>query len=138
VAELGAGGGYTTELLARAVGPTGVVYAQNSRFILERFAAKPWGERLAKPVMHNVVRVDRDFDNPLPPELATRGLASLRVNSVEEDIKHLIGHGRELVTTFGEDPVGGHFVQGAEKYFRHHLGVQFLAKHAGLLARFES
>jgi len=68
VAELGAGGGYTTELLARAVGPTGVVYAQNSRFILERFAAKPWGERLAKPVMHNVVRVDRDFDDPLPPE----------------------------------------------------------------------
>ncbi len=68
VAELGAGGGYTTELLARAVGPTGVVYAQNSRFILERFAAKPWAERLAKPVMHNVVRVDRDFDDPLPPE----------------------------------------------------------------------
>jgi predicted methyltransferase len=68
VAELGAGGGYTTELLARAVGPTGVVYAQNSRFILERFAAKPWAERLVKPVMQNVVRVDRDFDDPLPPE----------------------------------------------------------------------
>jgi predicted methyltransferase len=68
VAELGAGGGYTTELLARAVGPTGVVYAQNRRFILERYAAKPWGERLAKPVMQNVVRVDRDFDDPLPPE----------------------------------------------------------------------
>src|SRR6185369_2920556 len=68
VAELGAGGGYTTELLARAVGPKGVVYGQNSRLILERFAAKPWGERLAKPVMANVVRVDRDFDDPLPPE----------------------------------------------------------------------
>src|SRR3954454_20278095 len=26
VAEIGAGGGYTSELLARAVGPTGVVY----------------------------------------------------------------------------------------------------------------
>lgn len=69
VAELGAGGGYTTELLARAVGPTGVVYAQNSRFILERFAAKPWAERLAKPVTANVVRLDRDFDEPLPPEV---------------------------------------------------------------------
>jgi predicted methyltransferase len=69
VAELGAGGGYTTELLARAVGPSGVVYAQNSRFILERFAAKPWAERLAKPVMANVVRLDRDFDDPLPPEV---------------------------------------------------------------------
>ena len=48
VAELGAGGGYTAELLARAVGPTGVIYAHNSKFILERFAAKPWTERLER------------------------------------------------------------------------------------------
>jgi predicted methyltransferase len=68
VAELGAGGGYTAELLARAVGASGKVYGQNSKFLLERFAEKPWSERLAKPVMKNVVRVDRDFDDPLPPE----------------------------------------------------------------------
>jgi len=68
VAELGAAGGYTTELLARAVGPTGVVYGQNSRFILERFAEKPWSDRLTKPVMRTVVRVDREFDDPFPPE----------------------------------------------------------------------
>ena len=68
VAELGAGGGYTTELLARAVGPRGAVFAQNSKLILERFAEKPFSERLAKPVMANVVRVDREFDDPLPPE----------------------------------------------------------------------
>jgi predicted methyltransferase len=70
VAELGAGGGYTTELLARAVAPGGVVYGQNNRFVLERFAEKPWSARLAKPVMKNVVRVDREFDAPLPPEVA--------------------------------------------------------------------
>jgi predicted methyltransferase len=68
VAELGAGGGYTSELLARAVGATGRVYGQNSRFILERFAEKPWSARLALPAMKNVVRVDREFDDPLPPE----------------------------------------------------------------------
>jgi predicted methyltransferase len=68
VAEISAGGGYTTELLARAVGPTGTVYGQNSRFILDRFAEKPWSERLARPAMRNVVRVDRDFDDPLPPD----------------------------------------------------------------------
>jgi predicted methyltransferase len=68
VAELFAGGGYTTELLARAVGPTGVVYGQNTKLVLERFAAKPWSERLAKPVNRNVVRVDRELDQPLPPE----------------------------------------------------------------------
>lgn len=68
VAELGAGGGYTSELLARAVGDKGVVYGQNTRFILERFAEKPWSERLKKPVMKNVVRVDREFVDPLPRE----------------------------------------------------------------------
>ena len=68
VAELGAGGGYTAELLARTVGQTGVVYGQNSKFLLERFAEKPWSERLQKPVMSNVVRVDREFGDPLPPE----------------------------------------------------------------------
>jgi predicted methyltransferase len=65
VAELGAGTGYTTELLARAVAPTGKVYGQNSKFALEKFAAKPWAERLAKPVMKNVVRVD---GGPFPPD----------------------------------------------------------------------
>ena len=66
VAELGAGGGYTTELLARAVGPTGSVYGQNPKLVLEKFAEKPWSERLAKPVNAKVVRVDREFDDPLP------------------------------------------------------------------------
>jgi len=68
VAELGAGMGYTSELLARIVGPKGVVYAQNNKFILDRFAEAPWSARLQKPVMRNVVRVDREFDDPLPPE----------------------------------------------------------------------
>ena len=68
VAELGAGGGYTTELLARAVGPTGTVYAQNNRLILDRFAEKPWSARLTRPVMGNVVRVDREFEDPFPPD----------------------------------------------------------------------
>ena len=68
VADLAAGGGYTTELLERAVGPSGVVYSQNSPMIVEKFAAKPWAARLAKPVNKNVVKVTRDFDDPLPPE----------------------------------------------------------------------
>jgi predicted methyltransferase len=68
VAELMAGGGYTSEILARAVGPTGVVYGQNNKFILDRFAEKPWSARLARPVMKGVVRVDRELEDPLPPE----------------------------------------------------------------------
>jgi predicted methyltransferase len=69
VAELGAGGGYTTELLARAVGPTGRVYGQNSQLILDRFAQAPWTARLATPPMRNVVRLDRPFDDPFPPDV---------------------------------------------------------------------
>ncbi|HEY5243110.1 MAG TPA: SAM-dependent methyltransferase [Polyangiaceae bacterium] len=67
VAELGAGGGYTTELLARAVGPRGRVWGVNNAFIM-KFAEKPWGERLKKPGLKNVVRVDKEFDAPLPPD----------------------------------------------------------------------
>jgi predicted methyltransferase len=68
VAELGAGGGYTTELLARAVAPKGKVWAQNSPGIL-KFVGKPWTDRLGKPVMKKVVvRADREFDAPLPPD----------------------------------------------------------------------
>lgn len=68
VAELFAGGGYTTELLVRAVGPDGVVYGHNTKTVLERFAEKPWSERLARPVNRNVVRVVREMEDPLPPE----------------------------------------------------------------------
>lgn len=68
VAEIAAGFGYTTELLARVVGPSGKVYGQNNKFVLEKFAEKGWAARVAKPVNKNVVRVDRELDEPLPPE----------------------------------------------------------------------
>jgi predicted methyltransferase len=67
VAEIGTGGGYTTELLARAVGARGKVWGDNSALLL-KFAGEPWGQRLKKPALKNVVRVDREFDAPLPPE----------------------------------------------------------------------
>jgi predicted methyltransferase len=68
IGEIAAGGGYTTELLARAVGPSGVVYAENPKLILVKFAEKPWSARLAKPVNKHVVRVDREPNDPFPPE----------------------------------------------------------------------
>lgn len=67
-ADLMAGFGYTTELLARAVGPEGVVYGQNNAFVLERFAEAGWSERLTREAMAKVVRVDRELEDPLPPE----------------------------------------------------------------------
>jgi predicted methyltransferase len=38
--------------------------------ILEKFANVPWTARLAKPALANVVRADRQFEDPLPPEAA--------------------------------------------------------------------
>ena len=82
VADLGSGGGYTTELLARAVGPTGTVYAQNPKRFLG-FVGDAWAARLARPVNARVVRVDREFDSPLPPEAT--GLDLVVMNAVYHD-----------------------------------------------------
>jgi predicted methyltransferase len=72
VGDMGAGGGYTAELLQRAVGSNGTVYGQNSKKVLEMFAEKAWSARMAKPVMKSVVRLDRDFEDPFSPD--ARGL----------------------------------------------------------------
>ncbi len=69
VADLGAGFGYTTELLARTVGPTGTVLGQNPKFVLDRFAQAGWTARLAKPINANVVRLDREFVDPFPADV---------------------------------------------------------------------
>jgi predicted methyltransferase len=62
VADLGAGGGYVSEILARTVGAEGRVYVQNSPLVIERFAAKPLGERLARLAMPHVQRLDSELD----------------------------------------------------------------------------
>ena len=68
VLDMGAGGGYSTELMARAVGPTGVVYGQNAPDgpprARERFEA-----RLKTPAMKNAVALVRPFDDPLPADV---------------------------------------------------------------------
>ena len=64
-----AGGG--RRLHRRAAGasrrPAGAVYGREQR-VSSMFAEKPWAQRLARPAMKNVVRVDRELDDPLPPE----------------------------------------------------------------------
>jgi predicted methyltransferase len=72
VADLFAGGGYTTELLSRAVGPTGKVYSQNGP-LPEKFKkiGEAWDARLKNPALSNVVRVQKQFGAsdmlPVPP-----------------------------------------------------------------------
>ena len=67
VLDIGAGGGYSTELMARAVGPSGKVYAQDHETApraKERFDA-----RLKTDAMKNVVALDRPFDDPVPEDV---------------------------------------------------------------------
>jgi predicted methyltransferase len=77
VADLAAGSGYTTELLARAVAPSGVVYAQNDKATIEKFVSESWPKRLTRAATHNVVRMDREFDAPFSPDAHHLDLVTL-------------------------------------------------------------
>lgn len=69
VLDMGAGAGYSTELLARAVGSGGgIVYAQKSSAVMERVKDK-FDIRARNPAMKNVVHLIRNYDDPLPPEV---------------------------------------------------------------------
>jgi predicted methyltransferase len=70
VLDMEAGAGYSTELLARAVGPAGTVYAQDSATVIERFVKDKFDIRAQSPAMKNVVHVIRDFDDPIPPDVS--------------------------------------------------------------------
>jgi predicted methyltransferase len=70
VMDIAAGGGYTSEMLARMVGPEGRVWSQ----LTQQGSAGPGGQRMAAriktPPMKNVTLVIRPFDDPNPPEVA--------------------------------------------------------------------
>src|ERR1700709_246395 len=74
VLDMEANGGCSTELLARAVGTEGVVYAQDSAAIIERFVKDKFDIRAQKPAMKNVVHVVRNFDDPIPPDVSNLDL----------------------------------------------------------------
>jgi predicted methyltransferase len=105
--DVSAGRGYTSELIARAVGPGGRVYAQTAPRdpgrappVQREGAAAPapvvaapsaptLAERAAQPATRNIIVVTRSLDDPVPPELArgTLGLVTLMFNY--HDLGHL-------------------------------------------------
>jgi predicted methyltransferase len=68
VLDMGAGGGYSSELMARAVGASGAVYAQNAADLSAR-AKERFEARMKTPAMANVVALVRPFDDPLPADV---------------------------------------------------------------------
>jgi predicted methyltransferase len=69
VLDVLAGGGYTSELMARAVAPNGRVYSQTSRGPSASLA-----ERVKKPAGANIVPVVQPFESPAPPAVAAGGV----------------------------------------------------------------
>jgi predicted methyltransferase len=69
IGELFAGGGYTTELLARTLTVNGKLYAQNTKDILDRFAREPLTKRLARPAMQSTVMLELPSEAPFPPDV---------------------------------------------------------------------
>ena len=62
VADLAAGGGYYSEILARVVGAEGRVYLQNNAWSYQKFGDMGLPKRLARPGLENVVKWDRELD----------------------------------------------------------------------------
>jgi predicted methyltransferase len=65
VLDMGAGGGYSSELMARAVAPDGTVFVQNPADLDERPKAT-LAARMATPAMKNAVADTAAFDDPIP------------------------------------------------------------------------
>jgi predicted methyltransferase len=69
VLDMGAGGGYSSELMARAVAPNGIVFAQNPADLGDR-AKAAFAARLATPPMKNASADIAPFDDPIPAGVA--------------------------------------------------------------------
>jgi predicted methyltransferase len=136
VLDVSAGGGYTTELLARAVGPTGRVYGQSAPrnagrappaapeggtadaaramaapTSAPRTSAMALAERAQKPEAARIVAVVQPFESPAPPALSSNAfdLATLMFNY--HDMGHLgVDRARMNAAVFAALKPGGLYV----------------------------
>ena len=133
--DVSAGGGYTTELLARAVGPGGRVYGQSPPprdpnrarpAVPEGGAAAPamsasappprtsamaLAERAKKPTVAHIVAVIQPFESPAPPERAAGGLDLVTLMFDYHDTGHLgVDRARMNAAIFAALKPGGVYV----------------------------
>ncbi len=127
--DVSAARGYTTELLARAVGPAGKVYGQNAPRDPNRAppaqregAATPppanapapmltLAERLRNPALAHMVPVTRPFEDPAPPEVADAGLDLVTLMFNYHDFGHLgVDRAKSNRAIFKALKPGGFFV----------------------------
>jgi predicted methyltransferase len=135
--DLSAGGGYTTELLARSVGPQGRVYGQSRPRDPDSPVPAPpapegggaagaappapkppptpspvaLAERAKNPAAGNIVAVVRPFEDPVPPEIATNGLDLATLMFNYHDFGHLgVDRARTNAAIFKALKPGGVYV----------------------------
>ena len=110
VVDVSAGGGYTSELLTRAVGPTGRVYGQSpppdpnrappaapeggdaprvAPPVVRRTSAMALAERARNPAVANLRAVVLPFDRPVPTELSVQGVDLVTLMFNYHDLGHL-------------------------------------------------
>ncbi len=112
--DLSAGGGYTTELLARSVGPSGRVYGQSAPRVERPPPAQPEGaatpvtaalalaprpvfrpspvalaERAKNPQASNIIAVVQPFENPVPAGLGANALDLVTLMFNYHDLGHM-------------------------------------------------
>jgi len=138
--DLSAGGGYTTELIARAVGPSGRVYGQSAPRDPDRAPAPPaapegaatpvtkaaepaapragppnsaaaLAERAKNPAVGNIIPVARRFEDPVPPELGADSLDLVTLMFNYHDLGHMgVDRARMNKAVFVALKPGGMFV----------------------------
>jgi predicted methyltransferase len=131
VLDMGAGGGYSTELMARAAAPAGVVYGQNPADISER-AKTRFEARLKTPGGKNIVSLERQFDDPLPADV--RDLDLITFLFFYHDTTYMPVDRAEMNRKlFAALKPGGMLViaDPTRKIRRRHLGRQEPASHRG-------
>lgn len=104
--DVSAGRGYTTELIARAVGPGGKVYGQTQ-------AATPavLAERARSPATPNIVPVVRPVGDPVPPEVANGSLDLVTLMFNYHDLGHMgVDRARMNLAIFNGLKRGGSYV----------------------------
>lgn len=103
VMDVSAGAGYTTQLLALAVGPTGRVWAQAPK------AGETLRTRLADPRQANITLVERPFDDPVPEGTPKLDLVTLVLNY--HDITYLpVDRAQMNKRLYDALKPGGHYV----------------------------
>jgi predicted methyltransferase len=103
VLDVSAGAGYTSQLLALAVGPSGTVWAQREQ------PGAALTKRLADHPQPNLVAVLRPFEDPVPDQAPKLDLITLVLNY--HDITYLpVDRARMNQRLFAALKSGGHFV----------------------------